>query len=287
ALRILCLVFFLIPVVGPAFAQGGSEPLSWTKKEGQQLFDQGQKEYEAGRYKEAYELFKRARKLAKERPTKLEADRWKLGSRGGLTLKALKKGAKGGNIKGAYRSAERDLELYRDTPIGESFSKFVEELQGKLFTTLEDFESVSGRYSKKFGKSFVKDSKNVRQGKRSLRWEVDKKKKAHVLKITDVPRDLSGYKAVTLWLYFEKGSAPYQLQFLGRGKTTSDYGHQMHNGFFSFQKAHRGWKRVEVPLKQFQLQGEVKWEYIKDFRIEFTSNKKCTVYVDYVALVKG
>ena len=144
----------------------------------------------------------------------------------------------------------------------------------------------STTYSEKFGKSFDTDPKEVRQGKRFLKWEVDKKKKAHVLRVHKIPNDLTAYKAVSFWLGFPKNSGPYQVVFKGLGKTRSDYGKMLVNGFFNLRKGHRGWKRIEIPLKLFSLQGEAKWEFIKDFRIEFTTTKKLTVYVDSISLIK-
>ncbi len=85
---------------------------------------------------------------------------------------------------------------------------------------------------------------------------------------------------------FPKNSGPYQVIFKGLGKTTTDYGQLLVNGFFNLRKGHRGWKRIKIPLKSFSPQGEVKWESIKDFRIEFTTKNKFTVYVDSISLIK-
>ncbi|MFQ5655066.1 MAG: hypothetical protein ACE5GW_10090 [Planctomycetota bacterium] len=259
--------------------------LAWKREEGKTHFEEGKTAFEAEDYKLAYQQFKKALKLAKGRATKLVVKRWQEGARGGWELVELKKQEEAGNTKKVYGLAERNLLRYLETPIGKAYHEFVQSLQDKLFETLEDFDVAGKRYSEKYGKTFVDDPKLVKQGRRCLRWET--RGKTSELKITRLPRDLSSFRAVSYWMYFDGPGASYQLVFKAPGKSKSDYGETMQNAFIKFMKPHSGWKRLEVPFKEFSSQGEVSWERIKDFRIQFIGGKKVTLFIDYVALVRS
>ncbi len=260
--------------------------LSFKSPEGQTHFDQGKGFFEEKKFKEAYDAMKSARKHATDRVTKMEVERWMVGSEGGNELVELEKLDLQGESAAAHKHAEENLRKYLNTPIGEQYGKFVAELERRLFAVMEDFDTASGRYSEKFGKTFIEDPEFVRQGKRALRWEVDREN--FELKVKEIPKDLKSYEngAVTFWLHFDKRSAPYQVVFYVPGKASGLRGESIDNAFIKQMKGHTGWKRIEIPLKQFIVQGDASWERVRDFRIQFQGGQKLTCHVDYIAMRK-
>lgn len=271
---------------GPG-AVGADEPtLTFKKPEGQTSFDQGKAQFAEKKYAEAFESFRDARKHASDRVTKEEVDRWAEGARGGNELVELRKNVEAGNTAAAYAHAEESLPKFVNTPIGEEYGKFVEELEKQIFTVLENFDVASNRYNEKFGKTFVDDPAMVKQGKRSLRWEVDREN--FELKVKGLPDPMAPYLggAVIFWLHFEQRGAPYRAIFTVPGKSTSASGDEYNNIFYKDLQPHVGWKKIEVPLKQFTAQGEVDWSRVRDFRLYFTGGKKFTCHVDCISLRK-
>jgi len=260
--------------------------LTFRKPEGQTLFDQGKAQFAEGKYAEAFDSFRDARKHASDLVTKKEVDRWSEGARGGNELVELRKMAETDKAAAAHQHAAESLEKFRDTPIGEEYAKFVEELEKKLFTVLENFDVESNRFSEKFGKTFVEDPAMVKQGRRSLRWEVDKEN--FELKVKGLPDPMTDYEggAVVYWLHFDKRGAPYRAIFTVPGKSTSLHGDEYSNIYFKEMQAHEGWKRIEIPLKQFTAQGDVDWARVRDFRLYFQGGRKLTVHVDCISLRK-
>lgn len=261
--------------------------LAWKKPEGATLFEEGKAHFEAKAYKDAISSFEDARKQAKDRPTKHEVDRWIDGTKGANELEALRKQVEAGRKAAAYAHAEKNLSKYDDTPIGEEYKSFVEMLEKELFFVLEDFDRESNRYSEKYGKTFIDDPEMVKQGKKSLRWEVDKDN--FELKVKNLPGDMAAYEngAVIFWLHFEKNGGPFQLVFNVPGKSSSDRGTRIDNAFIKTgMQSHKGWKRIEVPLKQFNAQGDVSWDRVRDFRIQFLGGRRFTCTMDQISLRK-
>ena len=256
------------------------------RKDGQEIFDQALAAFEARSFKEAYDGFKSARKQAKDRSTKIEVDRWILGTKGANELTALQKQADLGKQVAAHRMASNNLKKYEGTPIEEEYSKFVEELERELFTMLESFDNVSKRYSEKYGKTFKDAPEMVKQGRRSLQWEVDRKN--YELKVKSLPSSMGVYSkgALIFWMHFGKGGSNYKVIFKAPGKSSSSSGDAFDNAFYVDLKKHNGWKRGEVPLKSFTKQGEVDWSSVRDLRIQFVGGRKFTCHVDAIMLRK-
>ncbi|MGE4619514.1 MAG: hypothetical protein AAEJ04_06875 [Planctomycetota bacterium] len=280
---LLLLVALLLSV--SLSAQDAPE-LSWKKSEGAESFAAGKAAYEAGDYKTAYQKFKDARKQAKNRDTRSHVDLWLGGTEGANELAALRKQASGGKESAAYRIAQKNYLKFAPTPIGAEYKKFVTELQRKLFQVLEDFERVSKRYSAKYGKTFIDEAEFVLEGKRSLKWEVAPGQTE--LKVKGLPRSLVGYKSISFYLNMPRGGSSYQLVFLVPG--TSEAGvsqvQVIKNAYIMQMKSHKGLKRIDIPLKNFKGQGDVSWDRVADFRIQFIGGKRFTAYVDFIALQK-
>ncbi|MAJ28363.1 hypothetical protein CBD41_02955 [bacterium TMED181] len=285
AILTLCLFAFLGCWPMNLIAQD-SPDLAWKKPEGAALFEEGRGAFDAKEFANAVEKFKAARKQAKNRATRMHIDNWLLATEGANELNALIQQAKIGKESAAYRIGAKNYPRYSQSPIGPEYKKFLTEMETKLFVVLDDFERVSRRYSEKFGKKFIDDPKLVQQGKRALEWKVSSS--ASELKIKTLPRNMDSYKSLVMYLDMPKGGSAYQMVFVVPG--TSDEGLSkvttVQNAYIAQMKAHRGLKRIEVPLKNFKGQGNVEWARVKDFRIQFLGGKKFTAYIDFVALQK-
>ncbi|MBT5738613.1 MAG: hypothetical protein HN891_07005 [Planctomycetes bacterium] len=274
-------------LITTSFLSGQDAPeLSWKKGDGAAVFQQGKTAYAAQQFKEAYGLFKDARKQAKNRDTRTHVELWLASTEGANELTALKKQAADGKESSAYRLAVKNYSKFSKTLIGEEYKKFLIELQRKLFHVLEDFERVSRRYSEKYGKKFVDEAEWVQEGKRALKWDVASGKTE--LKIKGVPGGLSAYKSIVFYLDMPRGGSPYQLVFVVPGKSEAGVSQVkvVSNAYIAQMKSHKGLKRIEVPLRNFKGQGDVSWDRVKDFRIQFLGAKKFTAYVDFIALLK-
>ena len=259
--------------------------LSWRKEAGAKLFEQGKDAFSKQEYRDAYKHFKGARKHAKDKATKQEVRRWTSGAEGGAKLASFREQAEQGKKYVAYQRAEKELPRYQETPVREEYEKFIAEIRGQLFQALETFESKGNRFSEKYGKTFIREPKFVKQGRQALRWIPTGT--TPELKVKKVPSDLKGFRAVSFWMCFESGSAPYQIVFKAKGKGKTELtGKSVINGYFKQMKGHKGWKRIEVPLDKMDPQGTADWTKILDFRIQFSSARKITTYVDDIALIK-
>ncbi len=260
--------------------------LAWKKPEGATLLAEGRSAFDAKEFAKAVEKFKAARKMAKNRTTRMYIDNWMLATEGANELNALQKQAELGKESAAYRIGAKNYPRFAQSPIGPEYKKFLTEMESKLFVVLDDFERVSKRYSEKFGKKFIDDPKLVQQGKRALEWKVSSK--AHELKIKTLPRNMDSYKSLVMYLDMPAGGSAYQLVFVVPGSSEEGLSKvtTVQNAYIAQMKSHRGLKRIEVPLKNFKGQGSAEWSRVKDFRIQFLGGKRFTAYLDFVALQK-
>ena len=271
---------------GDKKAGADKEPtLAWRKAEGAEKYEAAKKLFEEKNYKEAGATFKDARKLAKGRVTKEQVNKWLLASEGGLRLASLQKQIDT-NPRGVYALLEKFQRQYAETPIGADYEKALTQLRSRLFVSLETFDRPSKRYSEKFGKTFVKDPKFVKQGFRALKWETINHPSS--LKVSSVPRNLTQFKAVSFWINFPKSGMPYWVVFKGKGKSSAGLaGTQLTDNTYSVQRKHKkGWHRVEIPFSDFTQFGNVSWDKIESFQIYFDQKRKITLYVDDICLVK-
>lgn len=268
-LVIATVLLLLATAPGPA-----DEELDWKKPEATELYQRARDHFEKGEYRESAELWKDLKKLAGDRATKQHVLAYLHGCEGGLRLELIREQAQQGRKREAYGAAELAHAGYRETPIAPAYQSFLDGLRDELFTVLESFDRPGNRFSEKYGKSFIDDPEIVRAGERCLKWETQAKNVS--LKIDDLPRNMTAHDAVSVWINFEKGTAPYRLVFACDAE----------DALYNAQKPHRGWRRIEVPFNEFIQQGACAWDTVKDFRIQFDGRPAITLYVDDVCLVK-
>ncbi len=267
----------------------GADPaagIEWERPEGAGSFQEAQKAWGEKDYKGAHKLFKKAADAAKSGESRTRVESWVTACAGAVELKVLREMAADPKKLGdTLRQAEAKLETYLATPIAGEYQAFVAELGAKIYVSLENFDKPSGRYSESQGKKFIKDKQWVKQGTHSLKWDVGSNPAE--LKVKEIPGNLSEFKAVAFWLHFPEGGGPsYDATFMGEGKSQADMGKDTHNGYKLDVKAHSGWRRVELSLKDFKSFGSIDWGSVQDFRIRFETSRTFTVYVDDIVLVR-
>lgn len=281
---------FLLPLLGGLALASDEVEMIWKKPAGAELFESGKAAFEAEKYEEAHDAFKDAKRHAKNKATKTELARWTLGAIGGNEIAELKKRAESGRGSAAYDLAQKNFKRYEQSPIGPAYREFIKTLEKELFQMLEDFDRKSARYSEKYGKTFIDDPAIVKQGKMCLKWQVDKKNIE--LKVKSLPKDIDSYAksgSLILWLHLEGGAGAYSLIFPVPGKgSAARTGATVDNAFIMpGMKPHKGgWKRIEVPLSKFTAQGDVSWDRVTDFRIQFLGGRRFECYVDSIMLKK-
>ncbi len=285
-----CTVGHPVPTVGilsalpspvEASANFDSIPLTWKDEKGFEEFTKAQKAFEDGDYKTAEASFKAAGKLAKGGKTSKYVKKLRAGSRLMMSLTAQ---VAAGQKRKALKYAEDNTKAFADTPVEGKLIALTEELVPLVFHVLEDFEK-NGPYSEKYGKSWVTDEALVKQGKRALKWVTTGQDPE--LKIKDLPKSLTSYEAIALWVYFPKKSGGFDMIFKCKGTSkTAVTQTTITNAYFHSQSAFKGWKRLEIPLKRFKPQGDVSWSDIADFRLKFQGKRNATLYVDDIVLVR-
>ncbi len=259
-------------------------PLQWKRDRGQEVFDEGREAFNKNDFLQAKKEFKSALRLAKNDDTKEVCKSWYQASIGGIFLDRLEKifeqPRKRPKVLG---EAEEQFDRYRGTPIEARYQAFLKDKQGKLYHVLENFENVSKRYSKKYGKTFVDKPEDVREGRRAIRWKLEGP--TAQLKVPAVPKDLSEFYSIVFWIKFEKGRPPYKAIFVASGRSNQN-NQAVENIFFQDLKAVTKWTRVELPLAEFSVQGNASWDRIEDFKLYFEGNRKGELLVDQICLVK-
>ncbi|MEM7164606.1 MAG: hypothetical protein AAF581_04040 [Planctomycetota bacterium] len=266
-------------------ADGDASEFDWKKPEATEQYEQAKKQFDEGSYQAAGKAFSALRKLAKGKKTKKHVELYRRACEGGIKLGVYEAKASKGGASKAYADAEKASAKYDGTPISKKYRSFLLKMRDELFTPVENFDRSSSRYSPDYGKTFIDEKKWVKQGKQSLRWEVSGKNISLKVKGSKLPKDFSKYKAISMWVCFPKKSATYSLAFRCKGSSKQQMA-MFHNAFVKTMKAHKGWKRIEVPLKEFGQQGKASWSDVKDFRIEFQSAPNLTMYLDDISMVK-
>lgn len=266
-------------------ADGDAPAWEWKKPEGQEQYDQAKKQYEEGSYQAAGKAFSALRKLAKDKATKHEVNRYRTACEGGIKLAVYRAKAKKGAAYKAYLDAEKASAKYEDTPIAREYLSFLNEMRDEIYTVVETFDRTSSRYSEDKGKFFETDPDWVKQGSQSLRWEVKGENISLKVKRRRLPEDFTQYKAISMWICFPKKGAPYSFAFRCKGESKQETA-LFSNAFVKSMKAHTGWQRVEVPFDKFRQQGKASWNEIKDFRIEFNGAPNVVMYIDDINMIK-
>ncbi|MCI0651339.1 MAG: hypothetical protein L0Z55_05605 [Planctomycetes bacterium] len=281
----ICLALCWLPQGEEPKKPAPADEIAWAKPEGRAEFEQGHSAYEAKKYAEAHQHFKKSRSHADGKDAKAMVDLWIAAALGAHELEGLERKAQdSGAREGALRAAESDYPKYEKTPIGGRYREFIERLRKEVYFVLEDFERPSKRFSEAQGKTFVADAKRVHEGKHALKWQIISDPAE--LKIKELPKDLTAFKSVAFWMEFEGTDVSYQAMFRAGGESKTDTGKITENVFVRDLPGHKGAKRVEIPFKDFQTYGQVDWKNVEDFRVRFIGRRNVTVYIDEIVLIR-
>lgn len=285
AVVVFILAIVCLPSVDLLLAQDDAADASKKEVEPQfksdksrEAFAKGKEQFAAGEYKDASKSFKKALSGAKEKADKNLVNKWVLGCKGSVTLKKIEQYHKRKLWNEAYDQILIALQRYGETPLREPMMKLYTELEGALFLTLENFNFTNTReYSEKYGKSFIKDPRYLVNGTQCLRWQNTPDRKPGMLKLSNVPRNWSQFKAVEFWIALQVAATPDAVamsaggkQKAGAARTVAPAGQAVRTFLIHKVplKKTKAWQYVRIPLASFKSQGGASFETVTDFRIQ-------------------
>lgn len=287
------------PAEGDPAAPPEVEP-EFRKASSKEDFKKARGLYDAGKMKEAETLFKKVKTDGKAKADKDEVDRWLQAASGAQLLVKLKIRVKQSQVQQAYLEAESYARKYAATPIGPAFKALVDELAQQIYLVIENFDTPSGRYLEKNGKTFVKDEKLLLDGTSCLRWTHTPDKAASALKIMGVPADWREFEAVELWvnvtqtpaspdaviLCMEGGAAAKKKAKTAKKKKASGPRMDIFRMPCKLSGSSNQWQRLRLPIADFQAQGDASLTSVEAFQIQVAGGQAFDVLVDRIVLVR-
>ncbi len=301
ALMLSSLLAGFLPVCGALCAQDAAkeqseaaEP-SFKDDKYQVSFNKGKEEFKAGDYKGAGKSFKSALRGAAEKADKALVNKWILACKGSPTLKKIELMRQRNLWNEAYDQLLLAIQRYGDTPLKPRMDKLYTELDGALFYRLENFDFANtSLFTRKYGKTFVKDPLYLINGSQCLRWENTKDGKVGQLKLASVPRNWSQYNSVEFWIALQVAATPevYLMssggQKPGAARAAAPAGRAVSICLMRKVplKKTRAWQYVRIPLSTFKSQGGASLETITDFRLQVQGGKTFNFLIDEIRLRK-
>ncbi len=302
ALMLLSLLAGSLPVCGPLHSQDAGKPAneaaepSFKDEKYKTSFNQGTEEFKAGDYKGAGKSFKSALRGAAAKADKAIVNNWILACKGALTLKKIELLRQRNLWNEAYDQLQLAWPRYGETPLRASLDKLHAELDGALFYRLENFDFANtSLFTRKYGKTFVKDPLYLVNGTQCLRWENTKDGKVGQLKLGSVPRDWSQYNSVEFYIAMHVSATPevYLMSAGGKKKagtarTVAPKGRSVSICLMRKVplKKTRAWQYVRIPLSTFKSQGGASLETVTDFRLQVQGGKPFNFLIDEIRLRK-
>ena len=268
-------------------ADGGSDyPLPKFKTPvAEEKFTAGHQLFEEGKYSEALKILKPLTGAAAGADDKTALQAWISGCEGGMHLEGYERTAQSGKLRQTFFLALDTVERYRNSPIGPRFETFVEELRPKVLEVLDSFDRPSARFSKKFGKSFVKDKAIVYRGANCLLWTSLKDGKTSQLKFSDnIPQKWTGYHSLLFWVRAER---PAEIKVLVSSPTAAGKDRDpsvLERDYSPSVKS--GWSRVELDLAQFKKHGNATLATVDALIFQIDSQSTYKIYFDEICLVR-
>ncbi len=302
ALMLLGLLAGFSPVCGFLLAQDAAEPDKeatqprFKAEKYKEAFDAGKKEFSAGDYKSAGKSFKSALRGAMAKADKELVNKWVLACKGSPTLRKIQLMRQRNLWNEAYDHLLLAMQRYGKTPLRTAMNKLYAELDGALFFTLENFDYANtSLFSRKYGKSFVKDPLYLANGTQCLRWENTRDGKPGMLKLPSVPRDWSQFNSVEFWMALQFPATPDAVLMSAGGKkkpgaarTIAPAGQAVRTFLIHKVplKKSRAWQYVRIPLSVFKSQGGASIETVTDFRLQVPGGKAFNLLIDEIRLRK-
>ena len=293
------------PGVQDQGAVGTATP-EFKKDSAKEAFDRGLELYREGEYKKASKQFKTAGKGGKKKADKALVASWGLACKGMQRLEMVRQLAeKRKQVSRAYEMLLVDLPKYRATPAGAEFLKLYSELEAQIFVPLEDFDTARPRiYSKKFGKTLIKDPSAVVKGT-ALHWTNSASLgKPSQLKIDPAKmvslRNWEKFEALEFWVNVR---APFSGQIILTSATVDEQkakGGRPPPGVkpgtkvapvlmskLTLKPTKGAWKYIRIPLSSFDAQAGASLTVVKEIKIQVPqTSRPFDLFVDEIRLRK-
>lgn len=302
---------FLIAVLGLVVLAGGrvwagiqdagskaAAPAFKTEK-AKAEFDKAQSLYKEGEYKDASSAFKKAARGAASTKDKKLVESWVKACDGARYVGAVKKLMEQNRLQAAHAQLAKIQRRCLGNPSESLLMEVVGELDKRLFVMLENFDQRSGRYTAKYGKTWINDPRIVIRGKQCLRWTNTKDGKPGMLKVTTIPqeaRNLTRFDAIEFWMSYTIPPAAQVVILCGKAQKKDkgtlpqprQPGVKVQDAFFgkvAFAQK-KGWQLVRLKLNTFQASGNPTLADVKDIRIQIPRNKAFDFYIDDIRLMR-
>lgn len=302
ALMLLILLAGFSPVCGSLPAQDDAERAreaaepAFKSEKYKTAFDTGKKEFAAGDYKDAGKSFKTALRGAKEKADKELVNKWILACKGSPTLKKIQLMRQRNLWNEAYDQLLFAMQRYGETPLRVPMEKLYAQLDGALFQRLENFDFANtSLFTRKYGKSFVKEPLYLVNGTQCLRWENTTDGKVGQLKLGNVPRNWSLFNSVEFWIALQVSATPEVILMSAGGKKKPGGARPAAPAGRAVSiclmrkvplKRTRAWQYVRIPLSTFKSQGGASLETVTDFRLQVQGGKAFNFLIDEIRLRK-
>jgi hypothetical protein len=259
-------------------------------------FETAQQLYGTGDYKKAESLFKRALRKAKTKKDKVLVQKWVKAAGGGKILATLERRAKKQQLNRAYEEARGHARKYAGTPAEALFEKFIKELEAELIVVLQNFDRVSARYTKKYGKTYVREPKPELDGTQCLRWTNTTERPPAALKIQQVPRDWRPFGFLEFWVNVARAPSDPQAVIAckkGAGaKKKPRRGRKSSPDGFLIARLKLGntkgeWQRIRLALSEFKATGAASLDAVEYFSMQVGGGTQFDLLIDRVSLYRN
>jgi hypothetical protein len=249
-------------------------------------FTKGRELFDMEKYPEALkEMQKLKGGYGKTKDDEALIERWILACKGGVVLDGYKRDIDRGNIRANIFRMMDQAETYRQTPISQKFSAYIDEVLPRACLVLDSFDQVTNRYKKEFGKEFVGDPDIVYRGANCLLWTSTRDGKAAQLPFThNFVKNWNEYYSIVFWMRVEK---PVEIRLIAMGAGKSKGGDDPNAYEYTFTPQPRaGWQRIEVRIEEFKKHGSASWGNIEKFVFQIDKGTSFKFYLDDVLLVR-
>jgi len=259
------------------------EEPSFRSAKSTEAFQKARKLFDQESYNEALLAMKRLRDQGKSAADREVLQNWIRASEGGVLLSKYRQMFQRGVLRTTLFSAMDQAVSYRGTPVAPRYEALINENMPRVIHVLENFDTRTNRYSKKYGKDFINDPKIVFRGAYCLEWVSTKAGKPSQLALKDVPQKWAPFHSVVFWIRCEQ---PVELQLIALSSgSDSDEDTDALVAIYS-PPARGGWVRAEVTLDQFRKHGSASFGNVGRFVIQIESKTTYKFYIDELGLVR-
>lgn len=290
ALLLFSLAFMTFPSASAGNPQSagsdGAETLrpkpTFKRESYDEQFVEAVKLFDMKDYRKAAAAFKKVARGAATDEDREKVLSWYKGSMGGLYLTRLYHQARTGNQKDAYFQTLDYKKEFQGTPVIPVYESFLADLEPKVIEPIEDFDTPSSKYTKKYGKEWTGDAALAFNGRGCMRWHQTPDKKGFQILVGDVPKNWTAYDGIVFWIK-PKTLADIEIIVRSPGKVKAQQ--NVHAVTYKPKKTGQ-WIRVYHGFQDFQKYGEGSFSSVSSFLLQTSRTKNFEFLVDHICLVR-